>query len=106
MRSGLQGKTLFITGASRGIGKAIALRAARDGANVVVAAKTDRKHPVLPGTIHDAVAEIEAAGGRGLAIKLDIRDDAAVDVAEAAQGDAQSRRACGRKIVGEIVATH
>ena len=81
MRSGLQGKTLFITGASRGIGKAIALRAARDGANVVVAAKTDRKHPVLPGTIHDAVAEIEAAGGRGLAIKLDIRDDAAVDAA-------------------------
>ena len=81
MRSGLQGKTLFITGGSRGIGKAIALRAARDGANVVVAAKTDRKHPVLPGTIHDAVAEIEAAGGRGLAIKLDIRDDAAVDAA-------------------------
>lgn len=87
MGASLQGKTLFITGASRGIGKAIALRAARDGANVAVAAKTDRKHPVLPGTIHDAVEEIEAAGGRGLALRLDIRDDEAVDraVAEAAQ---------------------
>jgi citronellol/citronellal dehydrogenase len=81
MRSSLEGKTLFITGASRGIGKAIALRAARDGANVVVAAKTERKHPVLPGTIHDAVAAIEAAGGQGLAIRLDIRDDAAVGAA-------------------------
>jgi citronellol/citronellal dehydrogenase len=81
MHSGLQGKTLFITGASRGIGKAIALRAARDGANIVVAAKTDRDHPVLPGTIHSAVEEIEAAGGKGLAIKLDIRDDASVDSA-------------------------
>lgn len=87
MGASLQGKTLFITGASRGIGKAIALRAAHDGANVAVAAKTDRKHPVLPGTIHDAVEEIEAAGGRGLALRLDIRDDEAVDraVAEAAQ---------------------
>lgn len=87
MPSSLEGKTLFITGASRGIGKAIALRAARDGANVAVAAKTDRKHPVLPGTIHSAVEEIEAAGGRGLALRLDIRDDEAVDqaVAEAAQ---------------------
>jgi len=81
MGAGLKGKTLFITGASRGIGKAIALRAARDGANVVVAAKTYRKHPVLPGTIHSAVEEIEAAGGRGLAIRLDIRDEAAVEQA-------------------------
>jgi citronellol/citronellal dehydrogenase len=78
MRADLKGKTLFVTGASRGIGKAIALRAARDGANVVVAAKTYRKHPVLPGTIHDTAEEIDAAGGRGLAIRLDVRDDAAV----------------------------
>jgi citronellol/citronellal dehydrogenase len=71
----LSGKTLFITGASRGIGLAIALRAARDGANVVVAAKTDRPHPKLPGTIHTAAAEIEAAGGKALAIVTDIRSD-------------------------------
>jgi citronellol/citronellal dehydrogenase len=83
MHNSLQGKTLFITGASRGIGKAIALRAARDGANIVVAAKSDRKHPVLPGTIHSAVEEIEAAGGRGLAIRLDIRDEDAVEQAVA-----------------------
>ncbi len=76
-------RTLFITGGSRGIGKAIALRAARDGANVVVAAKTDTPHPKLPGTIHSAAEEIEAAGGRALAIKLDVRDDDAVDAAMA-----------------------
>src|SRR3954470_1764862 len=74
----LKGKTLFITGASRGIGLAIALRAARDGANVVVAAKTTEPHPRLPGTIHTAAAEIEQAGGRALPIALDIRDDGAV----------------------------
>ena len=84
MHTSLQGRTLFITGASRGIGKAIALRAARDGANVVVAAKSDRQHPVLPGTIHGAVEEIEAAGGRGLAIRLDVRDAEAVEQAVAA----------------------
>ncbi len=78
MNPSLQGKTLFITGASRGIGKAIALRAAHDGANIVVAAKTDRKHPKLPGTIQDTAAEINAAGGNALPIKLDIRDDNAV----------------------------
>src|SRR3972149_2491933 len=61
----LKGKTLFITGASRGIGKAIALRAAADGANVVIAAKTALPHPKLPGTIHTAAREIEGAGGRG-----------------------------------------
>jgi citronellol/citronellal dehydrogenase len=81
MHTSLAGKTLFITGASRGIGKAIALRAARDGANIVVAAKTDRKHPMLEGTIHSTVEEIEAAGGAGLAIRLDIRDDDAVNAA-------------------------
>jgi len=77
----LQGKTLFITGASRGIGKAIALRAARDGANVVVAAKTTEPHPKLPGTIHSAAAEIEAAGGRALALQVDVRDEDAVAAA-------------------------
>src|ERR1700742_217655 len=69
----LAGKTLFITGASRGIGLAIALRAARDGANVAIAAKTDTPHPKLPGTIHTAAAEIEAAGGKALALQCDIR---------------------------------
>ena len=77
----LVGQTLFITGASRGIGKAIALRAARDGANIVVAAKTNRRHPKLPGTIHETVSDIEAAGGKGLAVKVDVRDDEAVDQA-------------------------
>ena len=76
--STLQGKTLFITGASRGIGLAIALRAARDGANIAVAAKTAEPHPKLPGTIHSAAAEIEGAGGRALALAVDIRDDGAV----------------------------
>lgn len=74
----LEGKTLFITGGSRGIGKAIALRAAADGANVVIAAKTETPHPKLEGTIHTAAAEIEAAGGRALAVACDIRDEAAV----------------------------
>ncbi|MEO6967127.1 MAG: NAD(P)-dependent oxidoreductase [Rhodanobacteraceae bacterium] len=73
--SDLAGKTLFITGASRGIGLAIALRAARDGANVVVAAKSDTPNPKLPGTIHTAAAAIEGAGGRALAIRCDIRDE-------------------------------
>ena len=71
----LAGKTLFITGASRGIGKAIALRAARDGANIVVAAKTAEPHPRLDGTIHTAAAEIEAAGGHALALQVDARDE-------------------------------
>ena len=77
----LAGKTLFITGASRGIGLAIALRAARDGANVAVAAKTEAPHPKLPGTIHSAAEEIEQAGGRALALALDVRDEAAVKAA-------------------------
>ena len=74
----LHGKTLFITGASRGIGLAIAKRAARDGANIVVAAKTTDANPKLPGTIHSAAAEIEAAGGQALAVQTDIRDEASV----------------------------
>src|SRR6478752_2762074 len=74
----LSGKTLFITGASRGIGLAIGLRAARDGANVVIAAKSDAPHPKLPGTIHTAAKEIEAAGGRALPLVVDVRDEEAV----------------------------
>ncbi len=77
----LAGKTLFITGASRGIGLAIALRAARDGANIAIAAKTDAPHPKLPGTIHTAAAEIAAAGGRALPLAVDVRDEAAVKTA-------------------------
>ncbi len=69
----LAGKTLFVTGASRGIGLAIALRAAQDGANVAIAAKTDKPHPKLPGTIHTAAEEIEKAGGKALPLVCDIR---------------------------------
>uniref|UniRef100_W5K7W1 Hydroxysteroid dehydrogenase-like protein 2 n=1 Tax=Astyanax mexicanus TaxID=7994 RepID=W5K7W1_ASTMX len=71
----LAGRTLFITGASRGIGKAIALKAARDGANVVIAAKTAEAHPKLPGTIYTAAEEIEAAGGKALACIVDVREE-------------------------------
>ena len=81
--STLAGKTLFITGGSRGIGKAIALRAARDGANIAIAAKTAEPHPKLPGTIHTAAAELEAAGGRALALQVDIRDESQVQAAMA-----------------------
>jgi citronellol/citronellal dehydrogenase len=77
----LKGKTLFITGGSRGIGLAIALKAARDGANVAIAAKTVEPHPKLEGTIHTAAAEIEKAGGRALALAVDVRDDSAVQAA-------------------------
>src|SRR3954464_2405662 len=77
----LKGKTLFITGASRGIGLAIALRAAREGANVAIAAKTETPHPKLPGTIHTAAAEIEQAGGRRPALAVDVRDEEAVKAA-------------------------
>src|SRR5262249_60352850 len=74
----LQGRTLFTTGASRGIGLAIALRAARDGANVAVAAKTEAPHPKLSGTIYTAAKEIEQAGGRALPLVVDVRDEQAV----------------------------
>ncbi|WP_394845954.1 NAD(P)-dependent oxidoreductase [Pendulispora brunnea] len=73
MATSLKGKTLFITGASRGIGKAIGLRAARDGANVVIAAKTAEPHAKLPGTIYTAAEEIEKAGGRALPLVVDVR---------------------------------
>jgi citronellol/citronellal dehydrogenase len=71
----LKGKTIFISGASRGIGLAIVRRAAADGANVAIAAKTVEPNPKLPGTIHSAAAEIEAAGGKALAIQCDIREE-------------------------------
>lgn len=74
----LEGKTLFITGASRGIGLAIGLRAAKDGANVVIAAKTNDPHPKLPGTVHTAKEEIEKAGGKALACLVDVRDEAQI----------------------------
>ncbi|MGY1519296.1 SDR family oxidoreductase [Luteimonas sp. A482] len=73
--SSLSNKTLFITGASRGMGLAIALRAARDGANVVIAAKSEVANPKLPGTIHTAARAVEEAGGRALAIRCDIREE-------------------------------
>jgi citronellol/citronellal dehydrogenase len=87
----LKGKTLFITGASRGIGLAIALRAARDGANIAVAAKTAAPHPKLAGTIHTAAAEIERAGGRALPLVVDVREEAAVEAAA---------RACAERFGG------
>src|SRR5947207_15362393 len=74
----LKGKTLFISGASRGIGLAIALRAARDGANIAIAAKTAEPHPKLKGTIFTAAEEIRAAGGKALPVLCDIRDEAQV----------------------------
>ena len=81
----LHNQTIFITGGSRGIGEAIALRAARDGANVVLAAKSEREHPKLPGTIYSVAKAIEAAGGKALPIRCDIRNDEDVQnaVAEA-----------------------
>lgn len=78
MTGTLKGKTLFVTGASRGIGLAIALRAARDGANIAIAAKTDTPHPKLEGTIHTAAAEIEAAGGKALPLVVDVREEESV----------------------------
>ncbi len=79
----LKGKTLFVTGASRGIGLAIALRAARDGANIVIAAKTVTPDPRLPGTIFTAAEEIEKAGGKALPVPCDIRDEQSVEKAVA-----------------------
>jgi len=77
----LAGKTLFITGASRGIGLAIALRAARDGARIAIAAKTATPHPKLPGTVYSAAEEVERAGGKALPLIVDVRDEASVAAA-------------------------
>lgn len=85
--STLAGKTLFITGASRGIGLAIALRAARDGANIAIVAKSAVSNPKLPGTIHTAAEEVKAAGGQALALKCDIREEDEVRAAVAAAVD-------------------
>ena len=86
MRS-LKGKTLFITGASRGIGRAIALRAAADGANIAIASKTDEPNPKLPGTIHTVADEIVAAGGRALPIAMDVRREEEIEAAVAKTAD-------------------
>ncbi len=81
MQTSLNGKSVFITGGSRGIGKAIALRLAAEGANITIAAKTAEPHPRLEGTIFTAAEEIEKAGGKCLPLQLDIRDDAAIEAA-------------------------
>lgn len=81
------GRTIFITGASRGIGRAIAVRLAQGGANVVIGAKSDEAHPKLPGTIHETAAAVEAAGGHALALKLDVRDETAVEQAMGAAAE-------------------
>jgi citronellol/citronellal dehydrogenase len=77
----LKDKTIFITGATRGIGREIALRSARDGANLVVTGKTTEAHATLPGTIHSVAKEVEAAGGKALALQLDVRDETATAAA-------------------------
>ncbi len=79
--NGLCGKTIFITGSSRGIGREIALRCARGGAKVVITGKTAQPHAKLPGTIHSVAAEVEQAGGKALAIQLDVRDEQALQAA-------------------------
>lgn len=81
--SGLHGKTIFITGSSRGIGREIALRCARDGAKVVITGKSAEAHAKLSGTIHAVAAEVEQAGGQALAIQLDVRDEQAIQSAVA-----------------------
>jgi citronellol/citronellal dehydrogenase len=84
----LAGKRIFITGGSRGIGLAIALRAAADGASIAIAAKTSEPNPKLPGTIHTAAAEIEAVGGKALAIQCDLRDELQIEAAVNQAADA------------------
>lgn len=83
----LRGRTVFVTGASRGIGRAIGVAAAREGANVVVAAKSDAPNPKLPGTIHDAALEMERAGGHAFAVRCDVRDEAEIAAAVSAAAE-------------------
>ena len=90
----LKGRTIVITGASRGIGHAIAMRAAEDGANIVIVAKTTEPHPKLPGTIHTAAADVAKAGGQALAVATDIRDEAQVDAAIAAPTSSAKAARC------------
>ena len=98
MASTLSGKTLFITGASRGIGLAIGLKAARDGANVAIAAKTAEPNPKLPGTIFSAAEEIEKAGGKALPLTVDVRDEAQVRAAlDKTAADVRRRRYRGQQ---------
>src|ERR671916_961312 len=91
----LRGKTFFITGASRGIGLAIALKAAREGANIAVAAKTAEPHPTLPGTVYTAAEAIESAGGKALPLVVDVRDEQAVKAAI----DTTVQKFCGLDIL-------
>ena len=98
MAETLSGKTLFITGASRGIGLAIGLRAARDGANVAIAAKTAEPNPKLSGTIHSAAEEIEKAGGKALPLAVDVRDETQVrDALDEDRGDLRRPRHRGQQ---------
>src|SRR5258708_35147341 len=90
----LNGKTIFITGASRGIGREIALRCARDGANIALAAKTVEPHPRLAGTIHSVAHEVEAAGGGALPLQLDLREEKSVRAAVEKSGAGF----CGKRI--------
>ncbi len=97
----LKNKTIFMSGGSRGIGLAIALRAAQDGANVVIAAKTAEPHPKLPGTIYTAAEEIEAAGGKALAVICDIRDEK--QVSNAVDGAVERFEGIGALIFASIM---
>jgi citronellol/citronellal dehydrogenase len=81
MSNALKGKTIFLSGGSRGIGRSIALKAAADGANVVIAAKTAEPHPNLPGTIYTVAKEVEALGGTALPLLVDVRDEASIEAA-------------------------
>lgn len=87
MKRALAGRTLLITGASRGIGREIALKAAAEGANVVIAAKSDAPHPKLPGTIHTVAEEVRALGGAALPVRLDVRDDSSIAAAVSAAAE-------------------
>ena len=92
----LSGKTIVVTGASRGIGRAMALRFARDGANIVIAAKSDKPHPKLGGSIHQVAEEVKAAGGDALAVKMDVRYEGQVAETVSATVERFGGRICRR----------